>query len=106
MSAQPDSTNNPAQEHAHVTPYKMHVSTWIGLLLLTIMTVTVSVFGSDIYTLSVMTALIIATTKVIVVGLYFMHLKYDPKTYQIMIAIVMFLFIVFIVLTLIDYVAR
>jgi cytochrome c oxidase subunit 4 len=106
MSDHPETNNTGHEEHTHIVSYKAHVSTWLGLLLLTIMTVTVSVFGADIYTLSVMTALIIATTKVLVVGLYFMHLKYDPKIYQIMIGIVMFLFVVFIVLTLFDYMAR
>jgi cytochrome c oxidase subunit 4 len=70
------------------------------------MTVTVSVFGANLYTLSVLTALAIATTKAMVVLLYFMHLKYDPKVYRIMLAIVMLLFVVFIVLTLIDYIGR
>jgi len=97
--------NQEFHEH-HLVSYKMQLSTWIGLLLLTIMTVTVSVFGADIYTLTVLTALIIASTKAMVVGLYFMHLKFDPKVYQIMIGIVLILFVVFVVLTLIDYMGR
>ena len=70
------------------------------------MTVTVSVYGADIYTLSVLTALVIATTKAIVVAYYFMHLKYDPKIYQWMIAIVMLLFTSFLILTMLDYMSR
>jgi cytochrome c oxidase subunit IV len=70
------------------------------------MTVTVSVFGADIYTLSVLTALTIASAKAVVVALYFMHLKYDPKIYRFMIGIVLLLFVVFAVLTLIDYMIR
>jgi cytochrome c oxidase subunit 4 len=97
--------NKEFHEH-HLVTYKMQYSTWVGLLLLTVMTVTVSVFGAHIYTLSVLTALIIASTKAVVVALYFMHLKFDPKLYQIMIGIVMFLFVVFLVLTLIDYLTR
>lgn len=93
--------------HAHhVLSFKAQFSTWLGLILLTVMTVTVSVFGADIYTLSVLTALIIASTKALVVALYFMHLKFDPKVYKIMIGIVLVLFVVFIVLTLLDYVTR
>ena len=92
--------------HDHILSYKMHFSTWIGLLVLTIMTVTVSVFGADIYTLSVLTALVIASAKAMVVGLYFMHLKWEPRVYQIMIGIVLVLFLVFVVLTLLDYMAR
>ncbi len=90
----------------HIVSYKDHFGTWLGLIILTIMTVTVSVFGADIYTLSVLTALLIASTKALIVAFYFMHLKYDPKIYQIMIAIVLILFLAFIVLTLVDYVDR
>ncbi len=102
-----DHTNHQSSGHdVHIVGYREHFSTFVGLILLTIMTVTVSVFGADIYTLSVMTALTIASAKAVVVGLYFMHLKYDPKIYQIMLGIVLVLFIVFIVLTLIDYMIR
>jgi cytochrome c oxidase subunit 4 len=104
-AAHTDKDNQEFHEH-HLVTYKMQYSTWVGLLLLTIMTVTVSVFGADIYTLSVLTALVIASTKAFVVALYFMHLKFDPKVYIIMIGIVMLLFIIFMVLTLIDYVTR
>ena len=90
----------------HITSYATHFGTWLGLIILTIMTVTVSVYGADIYTMSILTALIIATTKALVVAYWFMHLKYDPKLYRYMIAIVLFLFIVFVVLTLIDYLGR
>lgn len=100
--------NNPSsQAHdVHITSYKDHASTFLGLVLLTIMTVTVSVFGADLYTLTVLTALAIASTKAILVALYFMHLKYDPKIYRVMIGIVLLLFIVFAVLTLVDYMIR
>ena len=92
--------------HVHIVSYKEHASTFIGLVLLTIMTVTVSVFGAEIYTLSVLTALTIASTKAVVVALYFMHLKYDPKIYRFMMGVVLLLFVIFAVLTLVDYLAR
>ena len=94
------------QHDVHIVSYKDHASTFLGLILLTIMTVTVSVFGADIYTLSVLTALTIASAKAVVVALYFMHLKYDPRIYRVMIGVVLLLFIVFAVLTLIDYIER
>ena len=103
MQAHESNTN---QHGVHIVSYKEHASTYLGLILLTIMTVTVSVFGADIYTLSVLTALTIASTKAVVVALYFMHLKYDPKIYRAMIGIVLLLFIVFSTLTLIDYLIR
>ena len=101
-----DTHSSNSQHDVHIVSYKEHASTFLGLILLTIMTVTVSVFGADIYTLSVLTALTIASTKAVVVALYFMHLKYDPKIYRFMIGVVVLLFIVFSVLTLIDYLIR
>lgn len=99
-------TTQGQQHDVHIVTYKEHASTFLGLVLLTIMTVTVSVFGADIYTLSVLTALTIASTKAVVVALYFMHLKYDPKIYRFMLGVVILLFAVFAILTFIDYVAR
>ncbi len=99
-------TNNDQKHDVHIVSYREHFGTLAGLIILTIMTVTVSVFGANLYTLSVMTALAIATTKAMVVMLYFMHLKYDPKIYRYMFGVVILLFLVFIVLTLIDYIGR
>ena len=98
-------TNHSTQE-VHITSYRDHLATFMALVILTIMTVTVSVYGANLYTLSVLTALTIASTKAVVVALYFMHLKYDPRVYQVMIGITLLLFVVFAVLTLIDYVGR
>ena len=90
----------------HIVSYKEHASTFLALVLLTIMTVTISVYGADLYTLTVLTALTIASTKATVVGWYFMHLKYDPRIYRAMIGVVLLLFTVFAVLTLVDYMIR
>ncbi len=100
----PHSTN---ESHAeHITPYREHVGTWAGLILLTMMTVFISVFGADLRTLTVATALLIASVKALVVAYYFMHLKYDPKIYRVMMGIVMTLFTVFLVMVIIDYLTR
>lgn len=93
-------------EDVHIVSYREHAGTWIGLILLTIMTVTVSVFGADLYSLTVLTALTIASTKAMVVGLYFMHLKYDHRIFRYMLAVTMILFVSFAVLTLVDYISR
>jgi cytochrome c oxidase subunit IV len=93
-------------QKVHIVSYKDHASTFLALVLLTIMTVTISVYGADLYTLTVLTALAIASTKATVVAWYFMHLKYDPKIFRAMLGVVMLLFIVFAVLTLVDYASR
>jgi caa(3)-type oxidase subunit IV len=100
-----DETKEGGQE-MHITSYRDLAGTYLGLVLLTIMTVTISVFGADLYTITVLTALTIASTKAIIVAYNFMHLKYDLKIYRVMIGAVIVLFLVFVVLTLVDYMTR
>ncbi|MDP2724294.1 MAG: cytochrome C oxidase subunit IV family protein [Bacteroidales bacterium] len=90
----------------HITSYREHFGTWVGLILLTLMTVFISVFGADLRTLTVATALLIATVKSLVVGYYFMHLKYDPQIYRVMMIIVMSLFVFFLFMVILDYLTR
>jgi cytochrome c oxidase subunit IV len=93
-------------ETQHISSYKQHFSTLVALLLLTLVTVAISVFGANLRTLSVATAMLIATVKVIVVAYYFMHLKYDLKLYTWLILIVGLLFVAFTALTSIEYFNR
>jgi cytochrome c oxidase subunit IV len=92
-------------EH-HIVSYKFLAGIWLGLIILTIMTVLISVMGTNLVAFSVVTALVIASTKVIVVANYFMHLKYDNKVLTLLMGLTLFLFVVFIVLTAIDYLTR
>jgi cytochrome c oxidase subunit 4 len=93
------------EEH-HIVSYKFNFGIWVGLILLTVMTVLVSVMGINLVAFSVVTALLIATAKTVVVANYFMHLKYDSKILKILLIITMMIFIVFIFLTAIDYITR
>lgn len=95
-------------DHApvHISSYRDHWSTLVTLLLLTVVTVVISVFGANLAALSVATALLIATVKVIVVAYYFMHLKYDKKLYTWLVLLVAILFLAFTVLTAIEYFNR
>lgn len=99
-------TNDNSADSIHITSYAEHFGTWISLILLTSMTVFISVFGADLNTLTVATALFIASVKALVVAYYFMHLKYDPKLYRIMILLVMVLFTVFLIMLTLDYLTR
>lgn len=93
-------------QDVHITSYREHFGTWVGLILLTMMTVFISTFGADLRTLTVATALFIASIKALVVAYYFMHLKYDPKIYRIMMGVVMALFTFFLVMVIFDYLTR
>lgn len=101
-------TQNTEDQHEmhHIVTYKEHFSTLLALILLTLVTVAVSIFGANLATLSVATALLIATVKVVVVAYYFMHLKYDLKLYTWLILLVSVLFVALTVLTSIEYLNR
>ena len=99
-----NSTN--VAEHEHISSYREHFGTWAALILLTLMTVFISTFGADLRTLTVATALLIATIKSLAVALYFMHLKYEPRIYRAWIIVVMALFLFFLIMVIIDYNTR
>ena len=94
------------KEKHHIVSYKENFGTWIGLMLLTVLTVAVSVVNASLVTLTVVTALIVATTKAILVAYYYMHLKFDHKMYRIMLLIITLLFTSFMILTVYDYLSR
>ena len=74
--------------------------------MLTFMTIFISVFASDLRTLSVAMALLIATVKATVVGYYFMHLKYDNKLYLLLFLSALVFLAIFIVITMFDTLRR
>lgn len=94
------------EEKHHIISFNEHFGTYMGLLLLTILTVVVSVVNADLAMLTVVTALVIATTKAILVAYHFMHLKFEKKLYRIMLLIVLGLFTSFMILTILDYFTR
>lgn len=107
MSDQNESRHLPGDpEEHHIVSFKFNIGIWLGLILLTVMTVLVSVMGISLVAFSVVTALLIATAKAVVVANYFMHLKYDNKVLKILFGVTMLLFIVFIGFTAIDYITR
>ncbi len=97
---------NETDHKVHISEYKDHWSTFAALILLTLITVSISVFGAELRSLSVFTALLIATIKVVVVAYYFMHLKYEKKIYTWLVLLVVVLFLSFLILTSIEYLNR
>ena len=65
-----------AEEQHHV-PYKVYFIVWGALLVLTAVTVGVSYV--DMKNVTVLTAMLIASAKSMLVLLYFMHLKNESK---------------------------
>ena len=84
----------------HDVTYGTYVLIWLGLLVLTGLTVTVA--GMDLGRLSIFTALLIAACKAGLVLYFFMHLKYESRLFKIMVFIAIAAVTIFIVLTFFD----
>ena len=90
------------EEHiAHPLPVSTLVLTFIALLVLTVITVGVTTFDFG-YTANLLVAVAIAFVKALLVGMYFMHLRYDtPVNGLILVAALLFVTL-FIVFSLLD----
>ena len=85
----------------HVVPYGLYVRVWAVLLVLTATTVAVSYL--DMKHVTVLTAMVIATGKGLLVLLYFMHIRFEKLIFVWMILAVFSAYAVFIGLTFVDY---
>jgi len=85
----------------HIVSYKTYLIIWAILMFCTFLTVAAAQI--DLKNLVVFTALLIATTKAVIVGAYFMHLKFESKILALMLGLTMMVFITFMILTFIDY---
>ena len=103
------------EHHVHVTPFWTMFWVFAILLVLTALTVWSSNihgfwFGNTEIVLGptehILMALVIATVKAVLVGAYFMHLKYDSAMNTAVVAATFFAVILFIGFTLADMSAR
>jgi len=92
-----------AEEQHHV-PYKVYFFVWAALLLLT--GVTVGVSYVNMKNVVVLTAMLIASAKSMLVLLYFMHIRFEKPMFSVMILAAMLTYGIFIALTFVDYVYR
>ncbi len=92
------------QEKTHIVPYKTYLIVLAGLITFTLL----SVLVTEIYlgALSVFVALLFAGLKTALVLMYFMHLKFERRTYKIFTGLVLFVYIAVVVVTLLDYIYR
>jgi cytochrome c oxidase subunit 4 len=89
----------------HKADHRTYVLVWIGLLILT--GITVSLAGMNLKGLSILVPLLVAATKSGLVLSYFMHLKYETGLlFKLMIPIVLAALTIFIGLTFSDVAFR
>lgn len=91
-------------EEQHHLPYRVYFIVWGALLMLTAVTVGVSYV--DMKNVTVLTAMLIASTKSMLVLLYFMHIRFEKPMYSVMILVVLLTYATFVTLTFVDYLYR
>lgn len=93
-------TINETMEKKNPRPFSTYILIWLGLLMLTGVTITVA--GLNLGTLSVLGAIVIAAIKSTLVVLYFMHIKYEDRVFKIMLGLAIFTLVVILALTFAD----
>ncbi len=88
------------EKHDHHVGYGTYVMVWFGLIALT--SITVSVSGINLGSVTLITAMVIATVKSILVINYFMHVKFDNFVIKLFILVCLFVIAVISVLTFSD----
>ena len=86
-------------EHSH--GYGIYVLVWLGLLVLTGLTVAVA--GINIGGFTIATALIIASVKAYLVLTIFMHLRNESKVFRVFVLVALFFLIISLILIFSDY---
>ena len=100
----PNITNPEHSEHHIVTPLQ-YGYVYITLLIFTLLTVVAAKIDMP-GVLNPVIALAIASTKAVVVILFFMHVKYQSNLIKLTVICGFFTFLVLITMTLLDYISR
>lgn len=91
--------------HAKSSPLKTYFAVWIALLFGTFLTYEVAKIDLGVYNSAV--ALIIATTKALLVALFFMHLKgASEKLLKLVVISTIFFLFILLALAMADYGTR
>lgn len=91
-------------DEEHLIPYKIFVLVWVGLVILTFITVGASVYFPGAFGIAV--AIIVTPIKAFLVLEFFMHLRYEHKSFRYMFLSTIGIVAVFMGLTLVDYIFR
>jgi cytochrome c oxidase subunit 4 len=107
MSSQhhdPANVTNPEHAEHHIVGPKTYAIIFITLLTFTGITVAAAFVNLGI--LNPIVALAIASTKAVIVILFFMHVYYQSKLVKMTVAAGFFTFLILITMTLTDYISR
>ncbi|MBI2264549.1 MAG: cytochrome C oxidase subunit IV family protein [Armatimonadetes bacterium] len=91
----------PVKNEYHVIPYRTYAMVWIGLAVLT--GVTIWVAGIPLGRFNVLAALLIATAKAGLVLFFFMHLLYETTLFRLLLPVALITLASIIGLTFFDF---
>jgi cytochrome c oxidase subunit 4 len=89
---------------SHVVPVRIYVAIFVALLCLT--AITTGVTFIDLGAMNTVVALVIAVTKMLLVILFFMHVKYSPRLTKLVILAAFFWLALLLTFTLSDVLTR
>ncbi|MBZ0198487.1 MAG: cytochrome C oxidase subunit IV family protein [Ignavibacteriaceae bacterium] len=92
---------NQNTHEAHAHSYGIYILVWLGLLALTVVTVTVA--GLNFGALTVGTALLIASVKSFLVLKIFMHLNVEQKVFKVFVGVALLFIVISFALLFADY---
>lgn len=100
----PANVTNPEHAEHHVVTPAVYSIVFGTLLIFTALTVVAAYINLGI--LNPVVALAIASTKAVIVILFFMHVKYQSKLIKMTVGAGFFTFLVLVTMTLSDYISR
>jgi len=92
------------EQHGHIVPVQTYVAIFLALIVLT--GVTTGVAYIDLGAVNTVAALVIAVVKMLLVVLFFMHVKYSPGLTRLVIIAGFFWLAILVALTLSDELTR
>ena len=100
----PANVTNPEHAEHHIVTPLQYVYVYVALLTGTLLTVLAADQNFGVF--NPVIALAIASTKMVIVILFFMHVKYQSNLIKMTVGAGFFTFIVLITMTLSDYISR
>lgn len=100
----PANVTNPEHAEHHIVSPLQYTFVYISLLVGT--AITVAAANIDMGVFNPIVALAIASTKMVIVILFFMHVKYQSHLIKTTVAVGFFMFLVLVTMTLSDYISR
>jgi cytochrome c oxidase subunit 4 len=94
----------PREMEPHIVPIRTYAMVFAALLVGTALTVQIAFI--DLGPFNTIVALGIATSKAVLVALFFMHLKYGPRLTRLVVVSGIYWWLILLVLTFADYWTR